>query len=316
MADTEVDVDNSIESHISEAMMKCEMSWILRYFFLVYDSLDNKKENEYLSYCIHQNIRHFQVFSIVAVLIVIIMEVLLLVPIPIESSQIIPLNAVVFLIQILTIFCFYQLSKNQLVGILHYISGINLIILCPTFVTVMWTFISSSHHALCLYYITMMMSIIYVFKVRFIVVAAIEMIVCLPTWIYVATKFYDDTTTEMSIVFWTSLLLMALFTYDQERKLKFRYLCDESSMQTSQNFKSRISVLSNQNHDLGFSSPIDQAIQGIGELLASPDVNIEHIRTLQYIYDCLNTSDWVSSSPIKVDSMPDDEEGKVRYFVC
>jgi hypothetical protein len=281
-------------------------------FFLVYDSLDNKKEKEYLSYCINQNIRHFQVFSVVAVLIVIIMEVLLLVPIPIEGSQIIPLNAAVFLILILTIFFFYQVSKNQLVGFLHYISGINLIILCPTFVTIMWTFIPSSHHALCLYYITMMMSIIYVFKVRFIVVASVEMIVCLPTWIYVATKFYDDTTTEMSIVLWTSLILMALFTYDQERKLKWRYLCDEILMQTSQNIKSRNSA---EIPDPAFSSPIDQAIQCIGELLASPDVNIEHIRTLQYIYDCLNTSDWVSSSPIKVETMPDDEEGKVRSFV-
>jgi hypothetical protein len=252
---------------------------------------------------------------VIALLIVILMELLLLLPRHIESSQIIPLNATVFLILVSDILIFFWLSNDKLVAYLHYISAINLICLCPIFVTIMWTVIPSSNHALCLYYITMMLSIIYIFKVRFVFVAAVEKFVCFPTWIYLVSKFPDDRTAEISIVLWTSLLIMALFAYDQEYKLKCRFICDESFMRNTEKLKSQLSVLAIKysDHETGLNWPLDQAIQGIGELLASPDVNIEHIRTLKFIYECLNTSDLVSTSPVKVETMPDDEEQKVRH---
>lgn len=281
------------------------------------DSLDHEKEVEYLNHCIDQNIKHFQLFSIVAVLALVIMELLLLLAQPANSGILIPLNVIIFPLLLLNICLFYGLSRVQLVKSLHFLSAITMIIVGPVFVTMMRTLLSSPHHALYPYYIIIMFSVIYIFKVRFIVVAIVEKFICFPLWVFIATNYHDPETTESSIILWTSLLFFAWFAYDQEQKLKSRFLSNERFMQISHKLKNQLSTLANNFSDRGpdLDSPIERALNGIGELLASPDVNIEHIRTLKFIYECLNTSDLLNYSPVKVkDIMPDDEEQKVIYF--
>ena len=113
-----------------------------------------------------------------------------------------------------------------------------------------------------------------------------------------------------------AMALMALFAYDQEYTSKKRYLSDERFMQISEKLKEKLSVLSmNYSDSSKPESPIEKALQGIGELLTSPDVNIEHLKTLRFIYECLNTSDFLSSSPIREGDLPTDEEQKVIFTV-